>query len=121
MKSLLKQDVCLPVECIHDFGRDLIAAMQYLHSRGIIHCDLKPSNILLDENGSLRLGGFGCARTIDDINARPLLHVPPVCKPLALLSPVLSIFSTSVVRINAVALVFYLMHVCTRTVHVPPQ
>lgn len=32
-------------------GRDLSAAMQHLHSRGIVHCDLKPSNCLLDGEG----------------------------------------------------------------------
>jgi len=33
-------------------GRDLASAVHHLHSRGILHCDIKPSNILLD--GELR-------------------------------------------------------------------
>lgn len=64
---------------MHDFGRDLLAAMQHLHSKGIIHCDLKPTNILLDENGTIKLGGFGCARKLEDINEKPLGDVPTVC------------------------------------------
>ena len=78
MKSLLQQDLRLPVESVHDFGRDLLAATQHLHSKGIIHCDLKPTNVLLDENGSIRLGGFGCARKLADISERPLVDLPPV-------------------------------------------
>lgn len=79
LKSLLQQDLCLPVESVHDLGRDLIAATQHLHSKGIIHCDLKPTNVLLDENGVIRLGGFGCARRLSDVCARSLFELPPVC------------------------------------------
>jgi serine/threonine-protein kinase ULK4 len=78
LKSLLQQDMCLPEASVHDLGRDLLAASQYLHSKGIIHCDLKPTNILLDENGSIKLGGFGCARKLSDINETPLGDLPPV-------------------------------------------
>ncbi|KAF3779559.1 Serine/threonine-protein kinase RUNKEL [Nymphaea thermarum] len=55
LMTLLKQDCRLPEESIHDIGRDLVYALQFLHSEGIIYCDLKPSNILLDENGRVKL------------------------------------------------------------------
>ncbi|KAH0706065.1 hypothetical protein KY285_010597 [Solanum tuberosum] len=37
---------------------------KYLHSKGIIYCDLKLSNILLDENGITKLCDFGLARKL---------------------------------------------------------
>lgn len=39
-------------------AKELFTALNYLHSRGIIHGDLKPAN-LLQKNGSLRLCDFG--------------------------------------------------------------
>ncbi len=76
--SLLRQDMRLPESSIHDFGRDLVISIQYLHSNAIIYCDLKPSNILLDENGRIKLGGFGLSRRLSDINKTSLQQLPPV-------------------------------------------
>jgi len=79
--SLLRQDVRLPENSIHDFARDMVVALQFLHSNNIIYCDIKPSNILLDENGRLKLGGFGLSRRLSDINKNPVAHLPPVSVP----------------------------------------
>jgi serine/threonine protein kinase len=79
LKSLLTQDERLPESSVHDFGRDLLAALLFLHSRGIIHCDLKPSNIMMDEDGTIKLGGFSAARKLSHINSVPLAELHPVC------------------------------------------
>lgn len=78
LKSLLIHDIKLPETSVHDFGRDLLSALQYLHSRSTIHCDLKPSNILLDEDGTLKLGGFSVARKLSDINQTPVHNLQTV-------------------------------------------
>lgn len=80
LNSLIKQDMKLPEASVHDFGRDLLSALQHLHSNSIIHCDLKPSNVLLDENGTIKLGGFGLARKLADINLTPLHDLPPTSR-----------------------------------------
>src|SRR5690606_34805479 len=42
----------------------LITALQHAHSKGVIHGDLKPANIILDERGQPRVLDFGVARMV---------------------------------------------------------
>ena len=42
--------------------REILDASAYMHSKGIIHKNLKPANIYLDTNSRVKIGGFGLAR-----------------------------------------------------------
>ena len=44
---------------------DAAAGLAHAHERGVIHRDIKPHNILLDENGRPKLSDFGVARALD--------------------------------------------------------
>lgn len=43
----------------------LARAVEVAHQHGVIHCDLKPSNILINEEGALKITDFGIARRLD--------------------------------------------------------
>ena len=50
------------VETSLGYFREIAEALVYLHGKAIIHCDLKPANVLLDDHGGIRLADFGQAR-----------------------------------------------------------
>jgi serine/threonine-protein kinase len=48
-----------------DLAAELARGLDLLHGRGILHRDVKPSNVLLDRDGTAALSDFGLARTRD--------------------------------------------------------
>jgi CTD kinase subunit alpha len=42
--------------------RQMLAGLAYLHHKGVIHRDIKGSNILINNRGELKLADFGLAR-----------------------------------------------------------
>ncbi len=54
-------------------GREVATALGHLHARGIVHRDLKSSNVMVLADGSIRLLDFGTARLVDAYDPITLL------------------------------------------------
>jgi eukaryotic-like serine/threonine-protein kinase len=54
----------LPSDRVARIGTETTAALDYIHRQGIVHRDVKPSNLMLDAYGSIRLADFGIARLL---------------------------------------------------------
>jgi hypothetical protein len=52
----------LPVTEAVRLFRDVTVGLMHAHGKGVLHCDLKPANILLDEDNKPRLADFGQSR-----------------------------------------------------------
>lgn len=59
----------MQVKC---YMQQLLSGLQHCHDRGILHRDIKGSNLLIDKNGVLKIADFGLANYFSPNKKRPL-------------------------------------------------
>ena len=64
--DILQDDKKLPEATIQKVAKGLVKALHYLHSKRIIHRDMKPQNVLIGPNGVVKLCDFGFARAMSN-------------------------------------------------------
>lgn len=75
------------VQLAAQIGRDLAEALQYAHGAGVLRRDVKPSNILLDQQGTAWLSDFGLAKLFSDDNDGTLTEQGDVLGTLTYMAP----------------------------------
>jgi tetratricopeptide (TPR) repeat protein len=55
----------LPLDKAIDIAKAVCRGLDYAHSKGIIHRDIKPGNVWLSADGTARIGDFGLALAVD--------------------------------------------------------
>src|ERR1700733_7514725 len=63
LSSMLKDGPIEPARAAA-IGADVAAALDFAHRRGVIHRDVKPGNVLIDNSGQVKVADFGIARAI---------------------------------------------------------
>jgi serine/threonine protein kinase len=71
LASLLRGGRRLPPPIVAALGLQLLAALRAVHAAGVVHCDVKPANLLLGDDGRLVLIDFGIAETDGGEPAHP--------------------------------------------------
>lgn len=56
----------IPIDEALTLFREIAVGLAHAHRKGILHCDLKPGNVLIDQEGKPRLADFGQARLTND-------------------------------------------------------
>ena len=60
--DIMDVDGPMPVDKACTFIADIASGLKYVHSQGIVHCDLTPSKLLLDSYGTLKVSDFSLAQ-----------------------------------------------------------
>jgi serine/threonine protein kinase len=77
LESMLAESPLPPDEVVRIFEQ-ICEALEAAHAQGVVHRDLKPGNVMLDEQGSVKVLDFGLAR---DLSAERALFARPVGTP----------------------------------------
>ncbi|MFH7242200.1 MAG: serine/threonine-protein kinase [Spirulina sp.] len=77
LRSILESDIILSWEEMLGLVLDILAGLDHAHQQGIVHCDIKPENILLTltpRGWVARISDFGIARLSQEVNESDMGH-----------------------------------------------
>ena len=66
LRSILKENGALSQRDSEQVMLGMLSALDYSHHMGVIHRDIKPGNIMISEQGIVKVMDFGIARAMDD-------------------------------------------------------
>lgn len=65
LQAIIERSGALEERWLLQIASGLSSALSYAHNQGMIHRDVKPANVIIDEHGRLRLTDFGLAKMVD--------------------------------------------------------
>src|SRR5581483_9786518 len=72
--SLHNEDDPLSIREVASIGIKLAGALETVHRNNVLHCDVRPANVLVTEWGEPVLAGFDESVGMDEVGTRPPLH-----------------------------------------------
>jgi serine/threonine protein kinase len=62
LKEIVRERGPAPPEAAIDIAVQILRAVRFAHKRGVVHRDIKPHNVLIDDDGRVKVTDFGIAR-----------------------------------------------------------
>jgi eukaryotic-like serine/threonine-protein kinase len=62
LKDVIRERGPAPADAAVDIVLQILRAARFAHQRGVVHRDIKPHNVLIDEEGRVKVADFGIAR-----------------------------------------------------------
>lgn len=81
LATLLKHAGRLSAERVLEIGQQLSAGLAAAHAQGVLHLDLKPANLLVDDGGGIRITDFGIATARNDPSHPHIVGTPAYMAP----------------------------------------
>ncbi|XP_011008530.1 PREDICTED: mitogen-activated protein kinase kinase kinase YODA [Populus euphratica] len=76
--KIKKSGGCLQEGDVKDYTRSILKGLSCVHGKGFVHCDLKLDNILLFENGEVKIADFGLAKKTGQKQGRVEIRGTPL-------------------------------------------
>jgi len=75
----LATEQAIPIDRVLDYSTQVLSALSFAHTHGVIHRDIKPANIMITTHGMVKLMDFGIAKNAEEMHlTRPGMTIGSV-------------------------------------------
>src|SRR6185437_3336222 len=68
LRDLVTREAPLPPDRAVEIAAQVLSALEYAHRQGLVHRDIKPGNVLITPNGTVKVVDFGIAKGASDLS-----------------------------------------------------